>query len=85
LINPEYLSAYINSPLGKGQILEGAGGLAQQHFNVKALKEMFIDLPSIAMQEAIANSVNEVVKLASKNEENAAKRKKMVDALKSSI
>ncbi|MEZ9570803.1 hypothetical protein AB4242_18180 [Vibrio splendidus] len=85
LITPEYLSAYINSPLGKGQVLEGAGGLAQQHFNVKALKEMLIDLPSIAMQETIAKSVNEVVKLASKNEENAAKRKKMVDALKSSI
>jgi type I restriction enzyme S subunit len=85
LIIPEYLSAYINSPLGKSQVLEGAGGLAQQHFNVKALKEMLIDLPSITMQKIIASSVNEVVKLASKNEENTAKRQKMVDALKSSI
>ncbi|MHC5937128.1 restriction endonuclease subunit S [Nostoc sp.] len=53
LILSEYLSCFINSPLGKKQVLQGQGGLAQQHFNVSALNSMKISVPPIKEQEKI--------------------------------
>ena len=53
LILSHYLSCFINSSLGKKQVLYGQGGLAQKHFNVNALNQMKIVLPSIDEQKKI--------------------------------
>ncbi len=41
----DYLSRYMNSPEGRRHVLLAQGGLAQQHFNVGAFKQMTIALP----------------------------------------
>ncbi|WP_164661334.1 restriction endonuclease subunit S [Tropicibacter sp. Alg240-R139] len=51
---PEYLCAFTNSEHGKRQILDGQGGLAQQHFNVGAYKELLLPLPPLREQRKIA-------------------------------
>ena len=53
LILSHYLSCFINSSLGKKQVLYGQGGLAQKHFNVNALNQMKIVLPLIDEQKKI--------------------------------
>jgi len=53
MILSQYLSCFINSSLGKKQVLYGQGGLAQKHFNVNALNQMKIVLPSIYEQKKI--------------------------------
>ena len=53
IILSHYLSCFINSSLGKKQVLYGQGGLAQKHFNVNALNQMKIVLPSIYEQKKI--------------------------------
>jgi type I restriction enzyme, S subunit len=53
-IIPSYLCVFTNSEYGKKQVLDGQGGLAQQHFNVGAFKELKIPLPPIAEQRRIA-------------------------------
>jgi len=53
VILSHYLSWFINSPLGKKQVLRGQGGLAQKHFNVNALNQMKIAIPSIDEQKKI--------------------------------
>ncbi len=85
LVSPEYLSAFINSPLGKGQVLEGAGGLAQQHFNVNALKDMLIDLPSLTSQKMIAKGICDMSKLSLINNDHALKMQTLADSIKNSI
>jgi type I restriction enzyme S subunit len=55
LISPEYLSWFINSSLGKKQVLQGQGGLAQQHFNVGSLNCMQISVPPLEEQKRIVD------------------------------
>jgi type I restriction enzyme S subunit len=52
-ILPSYLCLFTNSDFGKKQILDGQGGLAQQHFNVGAYKELQVPLPPLGEQECI--------------------------------
>ncbi len=52
-IRAEYLSLWINSDFGKGQVLQGQGGLAQQHFNVGEMKELLVAVPTLKEQEVI--------------------------------
>ncbi len=49
-----YLTAWINSPFGKEQVLRKQGGLAQQHFNVGELRDLFVAVPSVPEQDEIA-------------------------------
>jgi type I restriction enzyme S subunit len=63
LILSEYLSCFINSSLGKKQVLQSQGGLAQQHFNVGALNSMKISIPPLEEQ-------NKIVKILSKHQES---------------
>ena len=51
---PEYLAEYTNSAIGKQHVLGNKGGLALQHFNVGAYKEMLVLLPPILEQRRIA-------------------------------
>jgi type I restriction enzyme S subunit len=50
----DYLARYMNSPEGRRHVLLAQGGLAQQHFNVSALKRMTIALPSTDEQADIS-------------------------------
>ncbi|MEP5230453.1 MAG: restriction endonuclease subunit S [Alloalcanivorax sp.] len=51
---PEYLCAFTNSEVGRGQILNLQGGMAQKHLNVGAYKTLELTLPPIPEQEKIA-------------------------------
>lgn len=54
-ISSEFLSIWVNSEHGKRQVLEGQGGLAQQHFNVGEMRKLLVKVPDISEQERIAN------------------------------
>lgn len=56
----EFLCNFINSPFGKGQVLQNQGGLAQQHFNAGELKKMQVPLPPIHEQHAIVSHLTDV-------------------------
>jgi len=49
----EYLAIWINSDLGKNQVLKTQGGLAQQHFNVGELEKLLICSPDLSEQMRI--------------------------------
>jgi type I restriction enzyme, S subunit len=51
---PEYLASYTNSDVGKQHVLGNKGGLALQHFNVGAYKELIVLLPPLPEQHKIA-------------------------------
>lgn len=53
-ILPAYLCAYTNSSIGKEQVLNLQGGMAQKHLNVGAYQTLIIRLPSINEQTKIA-------------------------------
>lgn len=57
-ISSEFLCSWINSPFGKGQVLSGQGGLAQQHFNVGEMRELIVVKPSSAEQEMITSRID---------------------------
>lgn len=52
---PEYLCAFTNSNLGKSQVLNLQGGMAQKHLNVGAYKKLMVRLPPFSEQQQIAN------------------------------
>jgi type I restriction enzyme S subunit len=53
IIRSDFLSIWINSDHGKRQVLEGQGGLAQQHFNVGEMKSLLVKVPSLQEQQRI--------------------------------
>ncbi|HHJ4179421.1 TPA: restriction endonuclease subunit S [Escherichia coli] len=53
-IIPEYLCAYTNSHIGKSQVLDLQGGMAQKHLNVRAYQVLKINLPPLREQKKIA-------------------------------
>ncbi|WP_376958032.1 restriction endonuclease subunit S [Azospirillum sp. A26] len=59
-VNSHFLSALINSPIGREQVLRSEGGMAQKHFNVSAMKKMLVPLPSMVEQEVISSRVIEL-------------------------
>lgn len=54
-VRSEFLSIWINSDHGKRQVLEGQGGLAQQHFNVGEMRTLLVKVPDINEQKIIEN------------------------------
>jgi len=50
---PQYLSTWVNAPIGKEQVLAKQGGLAQQHFNVREMKNLLVAVPSLSEQREI--------------------------------
>lgn len=52
-IRSHYLAMWINSDFGKKQVLEGQGGLAQQHFNVGQMRMLLVKTPPTNEQEQI--------------------------------
>ena len=57
-VSSEFLCSWINSPFGKGQVLSGQGGLAQQHFNVGEMRELIVVKPLKAEQEEITSRID---------------------------
>ncbi len=53
VIRSNFLSIWVNSDNGKRQVLEGQGGLAQQHFNVGEMRTLLVKVPDISEQEKI--------------------------------
>jgi len=62
-VNCDYLSRFLNSEYGKAQALAGNTGLAQQHLNVGAIRQVKIPLPPLALQQQFARIVEEVERI----------------------
>lgn len=60
-----YLALWINSPYGRGQVLRGQGGLAQQHFNVSEMKNLLVLCPKPHEQQRILDVLNTQTKMLS--------------------
>jgi len=58
LLNSHFLALFINSELGRKQILNHQSGVAQQHFNVGQMKELIIVKLTINEQLRILNQIN---------------------------
>jgi type I restriction enzyme S subunit len=56
-LSSHYLSRFFNSDLAKRQVQAGKTGLAQQHYNVAAVKSTKIPLPSLGEQERIVSNL----------------------------
>lgn len=54
-LNPWFLTCILNSSWGRGAVAGNLVGVAQQHFNVSAAKEMEVLLPDIDTQRRIAS------------------------------
>jgi type I restriction enzyme S subunit len=52
-IRSHFLALWINSDFGKKQVLEGQGGLAQQHFNVGEVRKLLVKVPTTEEQSRI--------------------------------
>ena len=79
LVTSEYLCSYTNSEIGKSQVLNLKGGMAQQHLNVGAYKVLKIKLPPLAEQQKIANILSTWDKAISTTErliDNSTQQKK---------
>lgn len=81
-VNSDYLARYINSDAGRSQVLKGQGGLAQQHFNVGALKRMVIAIPGREEQDEIS-SIG--LSLDKKLLFHEARRNRLIELFKTSL
>ncbi len=54
---PEFLCDWVNSSFGKGQVLRQQGGMAQQHFNVREMRELLVGVPNKDEQSKICRSI----------------------------
>jgi type I restriction enzyme, S subunit len=79
-LDSTFLSAWINSPRGKDQVLRSQNGLAQQHFNVGDLRELFVAIPPLPEQRAIAETLRDVDGLLGGLERLIAKKRDLKQA-----
>jgi type I restriction enzyme S subunit len=80
-VHPYFLSALINSPIGRKQVLRAEGGLAQKHFNVSAMKKMQIPLPNMDEQHVIAARISDITKQELLSGREVARLKSLKSAL----
>ncbi len=77
-VSSKYLSAWINSSLGKYQVLRNQGGLAQQHFNVSNLRDLIVALPpTLTEQQTIAEALSDADALIESLEQLIAKKRQI--------
>ena len=72
-----YLSCLFNSTWGKGSVAGNLVGVAQQHFNVSAAKEMLIPFPPLSTQQKIASILSAYDDLI----ENNTRRIKILESM----
>ncbi|MEF3712521.1 restriction endonuclease subunit S [Escherichia coli] len=80
-IIPEYLCAYTNSHIGKSQVLDLQGGMAQKHLNVGAYQVLKINLPPLREQKKIAQILSTWDKAISVTEKLLANSQQQKKAL----
>ena len=80
-LNPYYLAAIFNSAWGKSSVAGNLVGVAQQHFNIGAAREMVIALPSRMMQDRIAEILSTYDELI----ENNQRRVKILEEMARSL
>lgn len=73
IIDPDFLALWLNSSFGKNQVLQGQGGLAQQHFNVGHLKKLKIVLPSLGEQQRITAIISSQAKTIEQEQSSVKK------------
>ena len=66
-LNAHYLACIFNSTWGQVTVAGNLVGVAQQHFNVSAAKEMIIDLPPLTTQNKIAGILSNYDRLIENN------------------
>jgi type I restriction enzyme S subunit len=67
-LDPYYLAAIFNSAWGMASVSGKLVGVAQQHFNIGAAKEMEVLLPSLPVQQRIAGIVSAYNELIENNQ-----------------
>jgi type I restriction enzyme S subunit len=85
LIDPYFLSTFINSASGKTQVLKAEGGLAQKHFNVGAMKQMKLPLPPVNEQREIVAHIQEFASTIAVLEQTLKKQTGFKSALMSDL
>lgn len=76
-LNPYYLAAIFNSAWGMASVAGNLVGVAQQHFNVGAAKELEVGLPPRLIQDRIAGILSAYDELI----ENSQRRIKILEAM----
>jgi type I restriction enzyme S subunit len=76
-LNPHYLAAIFNSAWGVASVAGNLVGVAQQHFNVGAAREMEVSLPSRPKQDRIAGILSAYDDLI----ENSQRRIKILEEM----
>jgi type I restriction enzyme S subunit len=84
-LNPHYVTAFLNSNLGKRMIAGNLVGAAQKHFNVGAAKRVAIPLPPLTEQERFAARVDLLRALSDKLGEFYEEKLLKLAALKQSL
>ena len=77
----EYLCFYTNSEIGKAQVLNLQGGMAQKHLNVGAYKELKVKLPPHPEQRKIAQILSTWDKAIATTERLLANKQQQKKAL----
>lgn len=80
IINPFFLSAYINV-MANNQIYSNLVGAVQQHFNVTSAKKLVLTIPSINEQNKVAQFLKNINKKIYLNDKAASELKKVVVSL----
>lgn len=80
MINPFFLSAYINV-MANNQIYSNLVGAVQQHFNVTSAKKLVLTIPSINEQNKVAQFLKNINKKIYLNDKAASELKKVVVSL----
>lgn len=80
IINPFFLSAYINV-MANNQIYSNLVGAVQQHFNVTSAKKLVLTIPSINEQNKVAQFLKNINKKIFLNDKTASELKKVVVSL----
>jgi type I restriction enzyme S subunit len=82
-LRSDYLSAVLNSPIGRRQFAAGTTGTAQQHFNVGAFRKMQLPVPSLGDQDELLRALRHLERghalLASRRSSSAALAGRLLD------
>lgn len=76
-LNPHYLAAIFNSAWGRASVAGNLVGVAQQHFNIGAAKELEVGLPTRPIQDRIAGILSAYDELI----ENSQRRIKILESM----
>jgi len=80
-LDPYFLVCLFNSTWGQGQVSGSLVGVAQQHFNIGAAREMLVPLPPLPIQRKIAAILSAYDDLIENNTRRIALLEQMAQAL----